>query len=247
MNYLVWRLHRIQVLTVAAALVALTIVLLLIPSKDKLAISVLVYATIGVPLLLGLFWGAPLLATEFENGTHSLAWTQGITRHRWLTSNVAWALAAAVVCGAAISALVTWWSLAHTSLHLPRISNGPFDIQGIVPVAYAIFAVALGIAVGSVFRRILPAMAITGAVFIAVRVVIAAVVRPHYMSPISKLVSGTQGQDILSLVPQGSHVLITYQPATRFWAFQGIETGIYLVLAAALIVLAHWMVLRRDA
>jgi hypothetical protein len=81
MTYLVWRLHRIQVLTVAAALVALTIVLLLLPSKDKLAISALVYATIGVPLLLGLFWGAPLLAKEFEDGTHSLAWTQGITRH----------------------------------------------------------------------------------------------------------------------------------------------------------------------
>ena len=74
-----------------------------------------------------------------------------------------------------------------------------------------------------------PAMAITGAVFIAVRVVIVAVVRPHYLSPISKLVSDTHGQDILSLVPRGSLVLITYQPATRFWAFQGIETGIYLV------------------
>jgi hypothetical protein len=247
MTYLMWRLHRIQVLTVAAALVALTIVLLVLPSEDKLAISILVYATIGVPLLLGLFWGAPLLAKQFEDGTHSLAWTQGISRHRWLTSNVAWALAAAAACGAAITALVTWWSLAHISLHLSRISNGPFDVQGMVPVAYAIFAVSLGIAVGSVFRRILPAMAITGAVFIAVRVVIVAIVRPHYLSPISKLVSDTQGQDILSLVPQGSRVLITYQPATRFWAFQGIETGIYLVLAVALIALAYRMVLKHDA
>jgi hypothetical protein len=247
MTYLVWRVHRIQVLTVAVALVALTIVLLLIPSQDKLATSALVYATLGVPLVLGLFWGAPLLAKEFEDGTHSLAWTQGITRHRWLTSNIGWALAAAAVCGAAISAVVTWWSLAHTSLHLSRISNGPFDIQGMVPVAYAMFAVALGIAVGSVFRRILPAMAITGAVFVAVRVVILSVVRPHYMSPISTLVSGTQGQDILSLVPDGSRVLITYQPVTRFWAFQGIETGVYLVLAVALIALAYRMVLKRDA
>jgi hypothetical protein len=246
MTYLVWRLHRIGVLTVAAALVALTIALYLL-SNDKLAISILAYGTIGVPLLLGLFCGAPLLAKEFEDGTQSLAWTQGITRHRWLSSKVAWALAAAAVCGAAISALVTWWSLAHTSLHLSRISNGPFDIQGLVPVAYAIFAVALGIAVGSVFRRILPAMAITGAVFIAVRVVILAVVRPHYMSPLSKLVSETQGADILSVVPKGSRVLITYQPVTRFWAFQGIETGIFLVLAAALIVLAYRMVLKRDA
>ena len=120
MTYLMWRLHRIQVLTVAAALVALTIVLLLLPSEDKLAISILVYATIGVPLLLGLFWGAPLLAKQFEDGTHSLVWTQGITRQRWLTSNVAGALAASAACGAAITALVTRWSLAHISLHLSR-------------------------------------------------------------------------------------------------------------------------------
>ena len=104
-------------------------------------------------------------------------------------------------------------------------------------------------AVGSVLRRILPAMAITGAVFIAVRIVIAGALRPHYLSPVSKLVSSTSapGQDILSVVQRGSHVLVTYQPASRFWAFQGIETGIYLVLAAFMIALAYRMVLRRDA
>jgi hypothetical protein len=250
MTYLVWRLHRVQVLVVASALVVLTVVLLLIPNKDNLAISILTYATIGVPLLLGLFCGAPLLAAQFEGGTHSLDWTQGITRSRWLSGNLAWALVAAAVCGAAISAVVTWWSLAHTSLHLSRISNGPFDIQGIVPLAYAVFAVALGSAVGSVCRRVIPAMAITGAIFIAVRAVIAGALRPHYMSPVSKFVStaqGPQGQDILSIVPQGARTLIKYQPSTRFWAFQEIETGIFLILAAALIALAYRMVVKRDA
>lgn len=248
MTYVVWRLHRIQVLIVSTALVVLTAVLLLIPSKYHFVISILVYATIVVPLFFGLFCGAPLLAMEFEAGTHGLVWTQGITRHRWLTSNVAWALALSATCGAAISALVTWWSLTHISLHLSRVSNGPFDIQGVVPVAYAVFAVALGIAVGSVFRRILPAMAITGAIFIAVRIVIAGALRPHYLRPVSKLVSSTSapGQDILSVVQRGSHALVTYQPASRFWAFQGIETGIYLVLAAFMIALAYRMVLKRD-
>jgi hypothetical protein len=250
MTYLLWRLHHVQVLVVATALVVFTVVLLLIPSKDNLAISILAYATIGVPLILGVFCGAPLLAAQFEGGTHSLDWTQGIARRRWLSGNLAGALAAATVCGAAISAVVTWWSLAHTSLHLSRISNGPFDIQGIVPLAYAIFAVALGIAVGSMCRRVLPAMAITGAIFIAVRAVITGALRPHYMSPVHMLVpsdQGTRGQDILSILPQGSRTLITYQPSTRFWAFQGIETGIYLVLAAALVALAYRMVLKRDA
>ncbi|MGA8466453.1 MAG: hypothetical protein WB688_19975, partial [Trebonia sp.] len=40
---------------------------------------------------------------------------------------------------------------------------------------------------------------------------------------------------------------VTYQPASRYWAFQGIETGIFLLLAAALIAVAFAVVSRRDA
>jgi hypothetical protein len=45
----------------------------------------------------------------------------------------------------------------------------------------------------------------------------------------------------------GFHTLITYQPASRFWDFQGIEAGIFLVLAAALVTVAYWIVQSRDA
>ena len=40
---------------------------------------------------------------------------------------------------------------------------------------------------------------------------------------------------------------VTYQPAGRYWPFQGIETGIYVLLAAALIAVAFVVVRRRDA
>jgi hypothetical protein len=49
------------------------------------------------------------------------------------------------------------------------------------------------------------------------------------------------------MTAHGFHDLITYQPAGRFWAFQGIEAGIFLVLAAALIAVAFRLVLARDA
>jgi len=39
----------------------------------------------------------------------------------------------------------------------------------------------------------------------------------------------------------------TYQPASRYWPFQGIETGIYVLLAAALIAVTFAIVRRRDA
>ena len=40
---------------------------------------------------------------------------------------------------------------------------------------------------------------------------------------------------------------LTYQPADRYWTFQGIETGIFLALAAALIAVTAVVLLRRDA
>jgi alkylation response protein AidB-like acyl-CoA dehydrogenase len=40
---------------------------------------------------------------------------------------------------------------------------------------------------------------------------------------------------------------VTYQPAGRYWPFQGIETGIYVLLAAALIAVTFVIVRRRDA
>jgi hypothetical protein len=40
---------------------------------------------------------------------------------------------------------------------------------------------------------------------------------------------------------------ITYQPASRYWAFQGIETGIYVLLAAVLIAATVAVIRRRDA
>ena len=49
------------------------------------------------------------------------------------------------------------------------------------------------------------------------------------------------------MIARGFHVLNTYQPAGRFWAFQGIEAGIFLVLAAALIAVTFRLVLARDA
>jgi hypothetical protein len=44
----------------------------------------------------------------------------------------------------------------------------------------------------------------------------------------------------------GFHGFITYQPASRYWAFQGIEFGIFAALAALLIGVTAVVLLRRD-
>jgi len=49
------------------------------------------------------------------------------------------------------------------------------------------------------------------------------------------------------MTAQGYREYLTYQPASRFWAFQSIETGIFVVLAAILLGVTFWVLKRRDA
>ena len=152
-------------------------------------VTELVILSAAVPGILGVFWGAPLVAHELETGTAQFAWMQSITRRRWLTVKLAWILLAAAAAGGAVAALVTWWLGPDNALSHNRFIRGEFDVQGIVPVGYALFAVALGIAAGVLLRRTLPAMAVTLAVFAALRLVIADFVRQHYLTPVTTIFS----------------------------------------------------------
>ena len=124
-------------------------------------VGFLVIATLGTPVLVGLFWGAPLVAAEAEAGTTQFAWMQSVTRKRWLVVKIGWMLLAAAIWGGVISALVTWWASPTNAEQLNQFDPGRFDIMGIVPVGYSVFAVALGVTAGALLRRTLPALAVT--------------------------------------------------------------------------------------
>jgi hypothetical protein len=44
----------------------------------------------------------------------------------------------------------------------------------------------------------------------------------------------------------GYRGFITFQPASRYWPFQGIETGIFVLFAAALVAVTAIVLHRRD-
>lgn len=139
-----------------------------------------------VPALIGLFWGAPLISRELEAGTHRLVWNQSITRTRWLAVKLGLTGLAAMAAAALCSLAVTWWSGTIDQVateNLPRLGSLVFDARGIVPIGYAAFAFALGVTVGMLVRRALPAMAITLAVFVAVQLAMPLLVRPHLLPP----------------------------------------------------------------
>jgi ABC-type transport system involved in multi-copper enzyme maturation permease subunit len=138
------------------------------------------------PVFVGIFYGAPLVAHEIEQGTHRFVWTQGVSRMRWALTKfgviglVALALAVVYAIG------VTWWSSPLVaSGDNGRLNYVSFDVQGVVPIAYTLFAVALGIFLGVYARKVLPAMGITLAGFVVVRVAIEWLARKHYLSPVS--------------------------------------------------------------
>jgi hypothetical protein len=63
-----------------------------------------------VPAIIGTFWAAPLLTREFEAGTFQLAWTQSVTRTRWLAAKLGVGALAAMATAGLFSLLLTWWS-----------------------------------------------------------------------------------------------------------------------------------------
>jgi hypothetical protein len=138
-----------------------------------------------LPALIGLFWGAPLITRELEAGTHRLVWNQTITRTRWLAVKLGLTGLAAVTAAGLGSLTVDWWSnpIDKTAANFARMEPLLFDARGIVPIGYAAFAFALGVTVGMLVRRTLPAMAITLAAFVTVQIAMPLLVRPHLVAP----------------------------------------------------------------
>lgn len=163
-----------------------------------------------VPGLIGVFWGAPLLARELESGTFRLAWTQSISRTRWtLCKLVLFGLVGMAVAGLC-SLLVTWWSSRLDFV----VGSGPFahyDTRGLVPIGYAAFAFALGVAAGVLIRRTVAAMGATVVAFAAVRVAFVEWVRPHLMAPLTLrtpfTITDPRRVQVGAHLPQGAWVM----------------------------------------
>ncbi|HEV2239090.1 MAG TPA: ABC transporter permease subunit, partial [Ktedonobacterales bacterium] len=145
-----------------------------------------------LPALAGMFFGAPLVAREMERSTYRLAWTQGVTRQRWMLAKVATVMVGTLLLAATLSLLLMWWRGPLDQVAGDRFATG-FDLEGGAPVAYALFAVALGIAAGALARRTVPAMAMAFVGFVMVRGVVEFALRPRYVPPVARISDPTQG------------------------------------------------------
>ncbi|MFD3519254.1 ABC transporter permease subunit [Streptomyces sp. NPDC058653] len=197
MTWLVWRQHRAGFWTILAA-TALSVAWIVhqrgqlvdfldghgYPGKslDEAGGTFSQYAdafsfvSIGlqaIPVLLGVFLGAPLIAGDLENGTAKLVAAQSGNRTRWLTTKLALAGLVVVVSTGVLSAVFGWWwnPVKSESLAMEWTSAEAFNTTGPVPVALTLLSVFGGVALGVVLRRTLTAMVVTFGFTVALQLV----------------------------------------------------------------------------
>jgi hypothetical protein len=181
------RMTRAQNLTAAAAIAIVAIVAAITgphAGQDGTLRLWLGVVVVVVPGLVGMFWGAPLVARELEDGTFRLAWTQSVTRARWLIVRLLVTGLASVAVAGLLSLIVTWWASPLDRAGMNQF--GSFDERGIVPLGYAAFAFTLGVVAGALVRRTIPAMMLTLAGFVAARLAVKIWLRPVLIAPLTR-------------------------------------------------------------
>ena len=231
-----------------------------------------------IPGLIGVLLAAPFIF-DLEHGTYRLAWTQSITRGRWLLGKLGLAVVTAVLAAGALTLLFTWWRAPNVHIN-GRLDTGNYDTTGTVVIGYTLFALALALALGAIWRRAAASLTVAFVGYFAVRIFVDYSLRDHLVAPLKATYKGVQqpsflyNAHVLSMNGTvnghqfsaaggggflGGHVQVAapglsnavfhvvYQPASHFWPLQLTETGLFVGLAAILILFAAWWTRERAS
>ena len=205
--WLVWRQHRLLIVVTTIG-VAIASALYWWDAADIDASGAYqVLANLVVPAaagLVGVSWGAPLLAGEYEQRTHLVAWAQDTSPVRWLTAKL-------VLLGAVIAVLWAILGAADSTFIHALSKNGPrfpdlFSPWGMagfeswipLQVSYALFGFALGVAVSGLVRRTVLSIGLTAVLFTGVRLAVLNW-RPTFLPPLTAVLpprGPTYGNDV---------------------------------------------------
>jgi hypothetical protein len=146
------------------------------------SLTVLVDWLTLIPGVIGVLLAAPFIA-DLEHGTYRLAWTQSVTRRRWLALKLGLPVAAAVIAGAALVLLLTWWRTPLTHIN-GRLDLGTYDTTGVVAIGYTLFALGLGVALGALWRRSGVALTVAFVGYFVIRILDDYWLRNRLVSPL---------------------------------------------------------------
>ncbi len=140
--------------------------------------------------LIGVLLATPIVL-ELDQGTYRLAWTQSITPRRWLTIRLVALVLGAVLCGALITALATWSRQPLDAL-MGRVDPNSFDLEGVLPIAYTLFAATTALAIGARTRRTGLAVSAGFGAYLVVRLILRTT-RQHLIPAMHVLVPVPRG------------------------------------------------------
>jgi hypothetical protein len=176
---------------------------------------------LAFPCLLGVILGVPLVAAELDDRTNRLAWTQQISRTRWLSTKW-WVVGTPLVVLSAVVVVAAQWWLHHvgdTGLSAnigselsggasDRMQPEEFSVTGVVPLAYTVFAFALGTSLGALLRRVTWSIFATLLLYTVASLVMVTMVRPDLAPrtfvPIESSGSGVSYVPLTSLAADGA-------------------------------------------
>ena len=113
-----------------------------------------------LPVVIGVFVGAPLLSRELETGTFRFTWTQGIGRTRFLLTTLVFLAVFVTAAAFVLGILLNWYAHPFEVIGIEsRWQSGLFETTGLLLAAWTLFALALGTLLGAAIGRTVAAMA----------------------------------------------------------------------------------------
>jgi hypothetical protein len=307
-----WLQHRGSLIIAGALFAGYTLVIIesgLVPhttnsiAAQTTRLSLITIALLVIPVLAGMFIGAPLLARELESESFRFAWTQGIGRTRWVVTKMVLLCGAGAAAAGTLGFLADWYGRPFDAAGLAsHWQGGQFNVTVLTLPAWTLFSLAAGTFAGVLIGRVVAAMAATAA-FVGGLIVLdfmrlhdwflgiapdvtqgspsgtglgalntfvvpggipgppgSWLVNGWYTGPDGQRLSSTAVTSLVNKLYASKSALnnpaqwlasrhdaywISYQPAGRFWDFQGAEAGILLAITVIFVIGTIRLVNRR--
>lgn len=116
-----------------------------------------------LPVIVGVFLGAPLVAREIESGTYRFTFSQATSRTRYLVATIAMLGVFVAAGGGVLGFLFAGWARPFEVAGVGESmwQPGNFATSWWMLAAWSLLGVAAGALVGTVVKRVVPAMATT--------------------------------------------------------------------------------------
>ena len=169
-----------------------------------------------LPAVVGMFWGAPLVARELESGTYRMVFTQSVSRGRWLLVKLAAGGGAAMLGAGLLGLTLSEWARPIDGASADRMNPLVFAARGIVPIGYAALAFVAGVTIGLVLRRTLAAMAVTLLVVVGLQIASPFLVRPWLAQPVTTVTPlAVEREYGISMSPDTGEMKLHVEPDLR--------------------------------